>query len=1078
MRKLLLSAALVSAAWAQSQFATVTGAVQDSTGAVIPAAAVKLTNTETGESWSGVSNEQGNYVIPLVKPGGYVLDIDKAGFKPYRRTGIVLETGGQARLDASLEVGSQSERIVVEASAPQLQTETSVVGAVVDNRAIANMPLVNRRAAQLARLTGFVVQNGTSSNFAMAGGRGNNTNWRIDGANAQNVLLGDQGLNFDPPIESLQEFNVSVSNYSAELGRTGGGVVQMTTKSGTNELHGSAYEYFRNDALDARTFFAASKAKLRYNLFGASISGPIRRDRTHYFFNYEGRRETRGSTFQHNVPTAAERQGDFSQSPGIVIRDPEAANRPPFPGNRIPASRLDPIGRQIAANYPDPNVEGRGSGNANFRNNGNFYDPPNTYIARLDHVFRDQDRLYGRMLASNGGQTDERVWGTEPALDPVYRRRKNYYVNAAGTWFHHFTPTLISEFRGNYDRRKFINLSSGAYTDYNQRLGLKGVNPAFGPRITVTGYTTMGEGSNHERIQFPIVGMNFVEHLLWVRGNHNVKFGADYRYSRNDDLNRNTAGGVFGFNNVATGHSIASLLLGWVQNANTNEVLPIRSRLDALGLFFQDDWKASPRLTLNLGLRWDMDVPRREAFDNRQNSFDLYAINPVSGTPGILTFSGRNGLSRYAHNFDLNNFAPRFGFSYRASEKWVIRGGAALVYMGLYDQATVVNATIGFSVRGNFVSPDNGLTPAFRLRDGLPPFPQPSEADLTPGFGAVAVGRSPTTSVEFFKPSNRATPYLMNVNFNIQRQFARNLLLEIGYLSTLGHKLAIPAGYTYNQVRPELMGPGNAQIRRPYPQYTDVTEIAAVVGNSNYHGMNIKIDKRYSSGLHFLSNYTWAKGIDDAESRGEIGGGAGNAFMNIYDRRNDRGLSGNSIAHRWIASTVYELPFGKGRRFGLSSSAAEWLAGGWSLAYIGEFRTGAPWGVNEQVNRTNAFSPSNRPNVVGDPKLPGGRSRAELVRRYFDTSAFAEPAQFSFGNAGRISGFGPGAIALDLSILKDFRFRERYTLQFRTEMLNFVNNPNFELPNLNRGNNAFGTINDLVPGNQARIIQFGLHFKF
>jgi len=242
--------------------------------------------------------------------------------------------------------------------------------------------------------------------------------------------------------------------------------------------------------------------------------------------------------------------------------------------------------------------------------------------------------------------------------------------------------------------------------------------------------------------------------------------------------------------------------------------------------------------------------------------------------------------------------------------------------------------------------------------------------------------------------------------------------------------------------------------------------------------MNLKVDKRYSAGLHFQTNYTWAKGIDDAESREEIGGGPGNAYANVYDRRADRGLSGNSIAHRWITSVVYELPFGKGRPLVSSLEAADWLIGGWTVGYIGELRTGAPWGVNEQVNRTNSFSPANRPNVVGDPKISGERSRAEEVRAWFNTAAFADPGQFVFGNAGRIAGHGPGAVAMDLSILKDFRFAERYELQFRCEMLNFINNANFALPNLNRGNNAFGRITSLVDGNQARIIQLGLHLKF
>ncbi|MGH9659874.1 MAG: carboxypeptidase regulatory-like domain-containing protein, partial [Bryobacteraceae bacterium] len=549
----LALAVLAVPAFAQSQSATLTGLVRDASGAVVPGARLQLTNSDTGEIYTATGNESGNYVLPLVKPGQYALTAQKPGFKQFRQTGLALETGGQPRLDITLEVGAVTDRVEVEATAPLLQSETSAIGAVVDNQTIVNMPLINRRAAQLARLSGFVVQNGTGSNFTMAGGRGDNSMWLIDGTNAQNVLLGVQTLSFDPPIESLQEFNVSISNYSAELGRTGGGVVQMTTKSGTNRFHGSAYEYLRNDKLDARTFFAADKAKLRYNLFGASFGGPLRRDRTHFFFNYEGRRNINEATRIQNVPARAETRGDFSSS-RLIVRDPAATGRPPFPGNAIPASRLDPIGLQLAAFYPDPNVPGRGSADSNFRANQRNSNPANTYVTRVDHTFRERDRMYGRFLANLGNNLEGPIWPT-PGTDPVHRNRFNTYYNVSGTWFHHITPATINELRLGYDRRTFINRTGGHGLGLNGKLGLKGVDPQAFVYVTLTGLAAIGGSSNAERLQLPIRTNHFVDHVLMIRGNHSLKTGFEFRYGRNDDLNRNRPGGEFNFNDVATGSS-------------------------------------------------------------------------------------------------------------------------------------------------------------------------------------------------------------------------------------------------------------------------------------------------------------------------------------------------------------------------------------------------------------------------------------------------------------------------------------------------------------------------------------------
>jgi hypothetical protein len=1058
------------------QTATLSGTVTDSSGAVVANVSVKIVNTATGEVFAGVSNQNGNYTIPQIKPGAYELTAEAQGFKQFRQRGIEMETGIPARADVRLEVGGVTETITVEAGVPQLRTESSSVGAVIRNETIANMPLVGRRAAQLARLNGFVVQVGTGSNFTMAGGRGDNSNWTIDGGNAQNILLGVATLNFDPPIDSLEEFNVEISNYKAELGRTGGGNVQMTTKSGTNKFHGTAYWFLRNDALDARNFFSARKPVLRYNQPGASIGGPIRKDRTFFFFNYEALRIKRQNTIIASIPNPPELRGDFS---GLttVVREPRT--QVPYPGNIIPQSQQDPVGRNLAAFYPPPNVAGAPSRNNNYRVNQPVDNPNNIFVTRIDHTFNANHRIFGRYLVSARGFNERLNIFPTPGVDSDHQRDDGGYHNWSVTYSHNFAPTIIGELRYQADWRKFHNYGGGLGLGLTEQIGLKGTNPKYFPRINITGVYSLGS-NEQERKQVPIRGNNWAYNLTNVRGSHTWKFGVQYRSSRNDDLPAGSAGGNFSFTPVATGDAFASLLTGWVASGFRDESGTIRSLAATWGFFVQDDWRVTSKLTINLGLRYDLDVPRHEGINNQQNSFDQNVINPVCNCPGAMAWSGRNGRSVYAHNYDKNNFGPRLGFAYRATDKWVVRGGAAVVYTGQYDQASPLSVRLGFSIRGDYVSPDGGRTAAFLLRDGVPAIVPPTEADLTPGFGAVPIGQNPRLSVEFFEPEGRVVPYLHTYNLNIQRQITPNSLFEIGYLGTFGHKLVAPGTRSINQVHPSLIRPGNVQSLRPYPQYSDVRVVQPTIGNSNYHGMNLKFDRRMSGGLQFNVNYTWAKAIDDIESRNELGGNAGdNAFANQYDRGNDRGLSGNHVSHRIIGSAVWDVPVGKGRALGVSSGALNQIAGGWSVSLILEARTGSPFGVIENNAATvypTAVTVRSNANAAYQ-RNENWRANV-LTEPYFATSTFAQPAFGSFGNTGRTVAIGPSAFIGDLAILKDFTLTETHRLQFRCEILNFANHANFNLPNQTRGNPNFGRVNSLIGGNQARIIQLGLHYRF
>jgi hypothetical protein len=472
-----------------------------------------------------------------------------------------------------------------------------------------------------------------------------------------------------------------------------------------------------------------------------------------------------------------------------------------------------------------------------------------------------------------------------------------------------------------------------------------------------------------------------------------------------------------------------------------------------------------------------MDTPRWEGIDNRQAIFDPFPINPVSGTPGILAFSGRDGRSKYAHNFDKNNFGPRFGFAWRpAGEKTVVRGGFGVMFGGAYDAAVPFVAIAGFSDSREFLSPDNGLTAAFLLRDGVP---AGARATLGPGFGAVVPGQPTRLSPDYFASDHRNV-YSMMMNFGVQRELPGNLMAEAGYLGNLSHRVG-GRNLNINETPPQLRGATANQRLRPYPQYGNVNWISPTWGNSSYHALDLKVEKRFSHGLNLLANYTWSKFLDDVVAINELGGQAGSGGLqggghqSLYSRHLDKALSGNDIAHRFIWSSVYELPVGRGRRFDLPSAANQ-ILGGWGLGVITEFRSGPPFGVVEQTNRLNAFSPTQRPNLVAAPELDSGRSRSQLVDQWFNTAAFAFPGDGVLGNAGRAVGRAPGFANVEISVLKDWRWSDHGAVQFRAEFFNLLNRPNFDLPNNSRGAPAFGRISNTV--NDGRIIQLGLKITY
>jgi Carboxypeptidase regulatory-like domain len=1096
---LLVMVALISASIASAQTSQVSGQVIDASNAVVPGALLTLTRVETGDTRQEHSTNEGYYSFPLLLPGHYGLKIEKDGYETQDQKGIIVETGTVSTVNVTLAVGALDTTVNVDASVPLLQSESSVVADVVENQTVTNMPLIDRRSAQLQRLSGFVVGNNAGANvsFAVGGGRGNNANYLIDGATVQNLLLGVPILIFDPPIESVQEFNLSISDYAAELGRSGGAVIQMTTKSGTNQFHGSLYEYFRNNDLQARPYFSKTNPELRYNLFGGSLGGPIKKDKTQFFFNYEGRRQTTSVTQIINVPTPAEITGDFSAFSTPVI-DPNTGQQAAYNGklNVLPPAELDPVGVKLVSFYPAPNVAGAQPNVSNFRANDPTLGIYDVYVARIDHVFGAKDRIFGRFLAQTDHEPTASIYPT-PGTDNYGVLVHDYFYTPSGTWYHNFSPTLINEVRLTYSRRQYLYTSAGANTNLASQLGIQGTNPLFFPTVTLSGLAGFGNTTQQERRQTPINSNQYVDNVSLLRGNHQFKAGAEFRTSNNTDNYLPTAGGSFAFTNTGISTnpalgSLANLLLGRVNSATLQAAETLLTTAYSWGFFVQDDWRVKPNLTLNVGLRYDLDEPRVEEH-NRQNSFDPTAINPVSGTPGIITFSGINGVSKYANNWDFHNIGPHLGFAWTAHPSTVLRGGAAILYPGEYDQATPIVAYTGFAKQISLSSPNSGTgAPAFLLKDngtaGTGTATIPTPAQLAPGYGAVPVGQKVVQAPQYFQ-RDRVTGYLYQGSLNIEQQLGNQLLLTLGYLGTFGHHLSATNNENTNQVTPANMAllptTKNTQTLRPYPQFGNVSILAADEGQSNYNAFNAGIKKRYSGGFQYGINYTWSKFIDNQESRNELANynagysGTNDTFTDYYNPQHRRGLSGNDIRNRVIGNALYELPIGQGKWIHPNSLLVNELASGWTVGAISEVHSGTALGIIDSTNNTGTYSDGVRPNLVGNPNdLPGSRPRGQKIAEWFDTSAFAQNPAFTFGNAPRTFGRGPGLLITDASLLKDFKVLETTTLQFRAEALNIFNHANLANPNTLFGNGAFGQVSGLQAGNQSRIIQLALHLTF
>ena len=1102
MTRIILATLLTAcAAFAQSQRASISGEVTDATGAVTVGAHVTATNVDTNVAATAVTNTSGIYVISNLEIGSYSVTVEHPGFRRYNQTGIVLQTAETFGLNVKLEVGAVSETVTVAANAAALEDKTSVLTQTIEPEEVADLPLGDRRTMNLINLTAGAVfvhyVTGAKPNFSLAGGRTQSQMVWLDGGSTQNMRLGVGQVDTDPPAESVQEMKILSNTYSAEYGASAGGVVIQTTKSGTNAFQGSLYEYLRNDAFDAPGYFAPvangakTMPKLRYNIYGATLGGPIRRNRTFFFFSYEGRNLRVGSTTTLTVPTILQQTGDFSQTVNaagkmIAIYDPATtvtsgttSTRTPFAGNIIPTSRLDPVALKALAYWPMPNrAPDSITGNNNFRANGVTVTDSGFYMGKVDHVFNEKDRLTGRYMYNADDASILGPYANGDVADPTSTAITNQqyaYVNE----IHILNPTTVNEFRFNYGYRINHARTNGVGQNIVPTLGLTGVDNNAFPHLAPAGFSAIG-ATAQERRQYPITNVQFVESLSLIKGKHSLKFGVEFRKSRNNEINLSTASGDFTFatqptglpSSAGTGSGLASMLVGFPTafSQTKTAVTDRHSWYDAA--FVQDDFTVTHNLTLNIGLRWEMDTPMIDA-NNRMNGFDLHQINPVSGTPGVVKFMGENGYRTVPWGYDWNNFGPRFGFAWKPdfSSRLVVRGGYGVQFAHPFDTGQPASATLGWGISSSFQTPDNGLTAPFYLRNGVPNAYVPPTRDDS--YGAVPVGKATTTAVTFFDPS-RVTGYSQQSNLSLQYQISSSTIVEVSVLSNNGHKLA-DFNLPMNQILPSVLGPGHSsQVDRPYPQFTSLTILSPAIGDSRYVAGFVRVSKRFTKGLNLNASYTRATFLDNSFEGGSAVGADGNAltYSNYYNRAADWGPSSNDIRHRVAFSSVYELPVGPRKRW-VSHGVVAQAVGGWTLGTVAILQSGAAFTVTTNTNNTNAFSAGNqRANVLRDPVLPSDK---RSVNEWFDITAFAQPAAYTFGNGGRGDMRAPGIINVDLSILRNFHLGERRMLRFRGESFNVLNHTNLSSPGAVFGSAAFGQIN---AARAARVMQIGMTLRF
>jgi len=1135
LNRIVILLTLVLCASAQEFRATLSGRVTDPSGAAVPEAKVEVTSKATADTLTATTGNDGDYRIPFLNPGDYTVTVQKPGFQRAIREGINLQVAARATLDISLTLGETTQTVTVEAGAALLETETADRGLSIESKRVLNTPLQGRNIfAQAWSAPGVAVTAGVqrlrpfdiagSSGVAISGGRPSGNEVLVDGVSN---LSRASTVTYVPTAEATGEFKVQTTSYDAQYGWTTGGVINVTTKSGTNQYHGSLFEFLQNTHLNANTFNSnrtgTPRQSSHINTFGGDIGGPILKNKLFAHFSYENIRQVIPDPFSVSVPTALQKAGDFSQTfydrnAVQLIYDPftttDAGVRQPFAGNRIPSNLINPVAAKVLALIPEGNVQGNAiTGLNNLASSGNtrkFTDYFPEYTTRVDYNISGKTRMFVRYSRNALAEERDFKYSTTSQLNLADTsnnspfKRENHSATIQAT--HTLSPTTILDFRLGLSR--FL-AQGGSAIGSGYDLASLGFSPlyvrqavAWFPRFTWANYN--GAGANPSNND-PIAQTNSVQaSLSKMSGRHSIRTGGEYRLQRAYLRNPGFLAGNFDFTQQftgrdplrvepTTGNALASFLLGTPQSGGIDVNNQPARQQQLLSFYLQDDIRLTPKLKINAGIRWDYLGPLTDRFDALTRGFDRTSPSPlqVSGLAlkGGLLFAGAGGNPRGIFERDLNNFGPRFGAAYQLNQKTVLRGGYGLVYAQTFDDPGLAP---GYSQRTAMVT---------TVRTGVPqnlltnPFP---DGILQPAGNSAGLATFLGQGFNFSDPT-RTVPMTHQFSFEIQRELPKQLLFTLGYVGSRIRGLSV--NKPFNEISAESLAlgataltanvpnpmagriPGTAlnaatvqrqQLLRPYPQFLGITELNRSEGRQTYNSLQALLYKRLSAGLNFSAAYTYSKTLEAT------------SYRNPQDNAPERIVSIWDVPHSFQVNGVYELPFGKGKPFASdANSVVRALAGGWEVSGIMRLQSGQP--MTGPGNQWNAVPTGISP-VLDEPNLD----------RWFNTCT-----QTSTGPRGCLAGEQPvwsiqpaftlrtwssridwvrkpKIFNLDLSLMKNNRIKERYNFIIRADFLNATNTPQFfngPVTDINNGN--FGRIAGTSDqSNLPRFIQLSAKFQF